>query len=646
MSPKSHPRLFAATGLVVLLLLIATILSPALSGGFLFDDYPIFAENPAIHVQGWQWQTWMKVLTWSHVNIQRPLVMLSFALNYALGGSAWGFKAFNLAIHLLNSLLVWLLVRHLLAAAQPINFTGSLVQKLRVTNYWAFGIAAVWAIHPLQVSTVMYVVQRMELLGFTFTLLGLLTYCRARENQQTGKRAWPWFAWCGLVTCIGYMSKETLVLMPGYTLLLELTVLRFEALDSSSARKLKLFYRVGCVTAALVIAGYLLPHYAAPANYVERSFTSWQRELTQLRVLPMYLGWCLFPITSQLHFYYDNYVASTGLLSPASTLLGAVLLLSLLLLTIALRKQRPLLALGIGWFFVAHALTSSPIALELVFEHRNYPALLGVVLALADLLWLVIHKLRFSAHAAVALATIFIISLCFQTALRAATWGNPLQLAITLTQDNPGSPRAALDLARRYVNMSGDDPNSPLYDLGIKELERGAALPGSSILLEQALIIQSANHPIMDSRPWWKSLKEKLQYQTMGPETYLALSGLLQVRLGNHVNIDMQQLSQAYAIAISRNPTRVSLHVDYAELAFLGLHDSLLAAQQWKQALELQSNLAGYACNVANYLIENHRYNEALLVIDQAQALRPILRGDGTLTDLRKKAERSSIKLG
>jgi hypothetical protein len=638
-SKLGFSRIPAAALLIALLALTTVVLGPALSGGFLFDDYPVFVENPVIHVHGWHWQAWLSVWTWSHDNIQRPLAMLSYAFNYSLGGSTWGFKALNLTVHLLNSVLVWLFVRYLLAAAWPAGTTETRVQKLRLTNYWAFGIAAAWATHPLQVSAVMYVVQRMELLGFTFTLLGLLVYWHARANQQAGKRAWPWFVLCGLVMCIGYLAKETLVLLPGYTLLLELTLLRFATLQPSATRKLKIIYAAGCVTAGLVIIGYLLPHYAAPINYTERNFTAWQRELTQLRVLPMYLGWCLCPLPSQLHFYYDNYAASTGLLSPPSTLLGGLLILGLLALAIVMRKRRPLLALGIGWFFVAHALTSSPIALELVFEHRNYPALLGVLLAAADLLWLAIYRLRF--RIAAVLAMIFIISLCFQTILRAATWGNPLQLGLELTQDNPGSPRADLDLARRYLAMSGDNPNVPLYDMGIKELERAAALSSSSITPEELLLIQSANHSGLNSQPWWESIKQKLQYRSMGPETYLALNSLLQARLGNNVNIDVQQLSQAYAIAISRNPGRVSLHVDDAELDFFGLHDPSLAAQQWKQALTLQKDPARYAYDVVTYLIKSHRNDEALLVIDQAQALNPALRDDKTLTDLRKKIPRS-----
>jgi hypothetical protein len=608
---------------------------PGLSGGYIFDDYPVFADNPVVDIKTWHWEAWKALWFWSHTSIQRPIPMFSFAFNYALSGETWGFKVTNLAIHLLNAILVYQLGRKLLTMGWrkensnhgPFN-----------VDYWAMGAALIWAIHPLQVSAVMYVVQRMEMLGFTFVLLALLAYWRARQSQVAGQRAWPWLILSATLTLVGYYAKETVVLVPGYALLLELTVLRFAAARTTTTRKWKLFYALSCLAATALFLGYLLPHYATPEAYSSRSYTAWQRELTQLRVLPMYIGWCLLPLPSQLHFYYDNYIASTGLLNPISTLFGGLLLLCLLLLAITLRHRRPVLALGIGWFLMAHLLTSSPIPLELVFEHRNYPAIFGLTLATTDILWLASRHLDRRSPAI--LAAVLVLTLGFLTAIRAATWGNPLLLAQSLANSNPGSPRAALDLARRYVEMSGDNPNMPVYSLGIQQLERAAKLPGSSILPENALLIQAANHPGLDSRPWWESLKRKLHTQPMGPETHLALSGLLNAMLYRHVPIDAQQLADAFEIAITREPRQISLRTEYADLASLALHNPELAIKQWGQTLVLQINSPGYAIRVTAYLVQNHRDQEALGVIAEAQNIEPQLRGNATLESLRKQAQR------
>ncbi|WP_426663146.1 hypothetical protein [Rhodanobacter aciditrophus] len=610
---------------------------PALYGGLIFDDYPIFAENPAIHVTGWHWAEWHRVWTWSRINIERPLAMFSYALNYALGGSTFGFKLFNLVIHLCNTVLAWLLARRLLGAVWPAGNSAGGDARRRQLGWWALGIAAAWAAHPLHVSTVMYVVQRMELLGFTFTLLALLAYWRARRLQQAGRRGWPWLLLCGGLVVVGYGAKETVVLVPGYALLLELTVLRFDAASAVTMRRWRWFYAAGCVAAVGVFLFYLLPHYATAGAYAGRDFTAWQRELTQLRVLPYYLGLIVWPAPSHMVFYYDDYLASTGWLHPATTLYGGLFLLALLGLAVAMRKRRPLLALGIGWFFMAHALTSAPIGLELVFEHRNYPALFGVVLALADIVYWLAQ--RSCSRVPVLLACVLILNLGLLTALRAATWGDKLLLATTLADLNPHSARAAQDLARSYMAMSGGNPDSPLYSLSIQQLERATTLRTDSPLAEEALLLQASKNPRLPTQPAWDSFKHKLRNRPLIPDTYLALNKLLTERAGGNTGIDAKQLADAYAIAVDRTPLRESLHAEYAELAGAVLHDTPLAIAQWQQTLALDGDLSHYAPRLAGYLVEQGRRQEALAVIAKAQLLQPGLRDSAKLHALQTLAE-------
>jgi hypothetical protein len=618
------------------LLLVVLAFWPALHGGFIFDDYPIFAENPAIHVSGWDWTEWHRVWTWSRVNIERPLAMLSYALNYALGGSTLGFKVFNLAVHLGNTLLVFLLVRRLLATAWLAPAGDDIGKHGRKLTGWTLGIALAWAVHPLQVSAVMYVVQRMELMGFTFTLLALLAWWRARRLQQSGQRGWPWLLTCAALIVLGYGAKETIVLVPGYTLLLELTVLRFAAARPAARAAWKSFYALGCMAAVVVFFLYVLPHYATAAAYAGRDYTAWQRELTQLRGLSLYLGLIVWPVPSHMMFYYDNYVASTGLLHPISTLYGGLLLLGLLGLAVVARNRRPLLTLGIGWFFVAHALTSAPIGLELLFEHRNYPALFGIVLAAADLVWWLGR--RTVSYVPALVACLLILNLGYLTVLRASTWGSKLLLATTLVEYNPGSARAAQDLARSYMAMSGGNPDSPLYSASIKQLERATTLHTNSPLAEEALLLEASKNPQLPTQPWWDGFKRKLRSRPLIPDTYLALNKLMTERVGGNTGIDAHQLAEAYAIAITRAPERESLHAEYAELAGGVLKDTTLAAMQWRKTLELDHDLPQYVPRLAGYLLEQDRSQEAMEVIAHAMALQPALRSDTGLQVLQAKA--------
>ncbi|RDS84531.1 hypothetical protein DWU98_00720 [Dyella monticola] len=630
MTDSKTPVLRTTLLALTLCVLTALMFWPAVSGGFIFDDYPVFAENPAVHISHWHWEKWQALWIWSQANIQRPLAMSSYALNYALGGSEFSFKVTNLCIHLFNAFLVFLLARHLLRRCW--NMQTSLPKRL---DYWSLGIATAWAVHPLQVSAVMYVVQRMELLGFTFTLLALLAYSRARQRQMRREHAWPWLLLCITAVIIGYNCKETVILVPAYALLLELTVFRFEAQQAAIHRAWKLGYTVGTALGFVVVVAYLLPHYASPVYYVGRHFDATQREFTQLRVLCMYLAWAVLPLPRELHFYYDNYPASTGLFDPLSTLWSGLFLIGLAGLAITLHRRRPLFALGIGWFFLAHALTSSTLSLELVFEHRNYPALFGVSLAIADLFWIASQRLRSNVPAAVAI--MFMLNLCFLTLLRAATWGSPFQLALSLVQSNPGSARAAEDLARRYVAMSNDNPTNPLYAMGIRELERATQLNSATALPEEALLSQIALHPGPSPTPWWISLQHKLQIQPINAENYRVLYNLMELRLSPNPSLDAYQLAKAYKIAIARDPSRISLHAQYAELAARALNAPAVAIEQWRQVVLLEKATPDYVEQLTAYLANNHRIQEAAAVLDEAENIQPSLRGTPAITMLQAK---------
>lgn len=621
------------------LAIIATCLWPAIFGGFIFDDYSIFVDNPVVHITSFHAHEWAAVLSWSQHNIQRPLAMLSYALNYAFGAGPMGFKLTNLLLHLINVVLVAALATRVLAAGLSVRQEDDGAAHRRRSAIWGWVLAMAWGLHPLQVSTVMYVVQRMEVIGFTFSLLALLGYWTARQRQINGERGLSWLLLAGLCMVIGYFAKETVVLVAGYAFLMEWTLLHFQARSAAVAKAWRICYIAAGTAAVAVFLFYMVPHFASPAAYQGRDFTAWERELTQLRVLPLYLKWSVLPLPTQMHFYYDNFAASRSLLEPITTLGGGLFLLALLGFAIGMRKRRPLFTLGILWFFVAHAITSSPIPLELVFEHRNYPALFGVLLALTDLVWAATGKAHPRLPAI--LAVIFLTSLGFLTLLRAATWGKPLQLELTLVENNPGSPRARYDLARRYMTLANGNASSPLFGKAIDELERAAALPGASPLAEQALLITAADYGFQADPAWWASLQHKLETRPLGPEAFLALNGLNSKAINDRAPIDATQLEKAYAIVTERRPTITGLHVQYADAASIVGHDQALAVSQLTLALENERASDAYPLKLMAYLLDNQRSDEAKALIEPIERLFPMIASSTHWRELRARAEKS-----
>lgn len=594
---------------LVLVALTAAAYFPGLGGSFIFDDFPNIVSNPRVHAQTLDYAAVARAADAYPGAIGRPLATITFAMDHAAAGlSPRQFKLTSLAVHLVNALLVFWLVAGLLRAAGVEN----------KATLAAFVIALAWAVHPLQVSSVLYIVQRMETLSTTFVLAALIAYLRGRTMQAAGKRGWPWLAGSVVLAGISVLGKETGLLFPVYTLALEATVLGFRAGSASAGRNLRITYAVGAGLALLAFVGWMLPTYLDPAAYAWREFTMAERLLTQLRVLPMYLGWFLLPLPDHLVFYYDNYTASKGLLSPATTLAGGLLLAALFAAAIALRKRMPLFSLGLLWFFAAHLLTSNIVPVELVFEHRNYFALLGIALALYDLARRIPAKrgpegLRVGA--AVVVSGLFLLTL-----LRAATWGDPLLLASDLAARNPGSARASNDLGEQYMTMADGSSKSPFYGMATSEFERGAALPTSSPLPEHALILMAAITGEPAKKAWWDSLDRKLTERKISPQEKAAVFGLLKQRFEG-LPVDDRRLTQSLGILFSREQQLPAAHVQFAEFAMVYGGDQDLAQRLFAEAIRLEPRDPDFALDLVAKLAAGGHAAQAEALLAEAREL-------------------------
>ena len=593
MRASTFPFLFPT----LLLIAVALVYLPGLAGGFIFDDFPNIVTNARLHAERLDWASVARAIGAYESGIYgRPLATVWFAADFAIGGKdPTAFKVSSLVVHLLNTALVYALLARLLA-----------IPSLRVASprLFALAVTAAWALHPLQVSTVLYVVQRMETLATLFILLGLIAYVHGRLAQSDGRPGGRWLVISALLAALGMLAKESAVLFVGFALCLELCVFRF-APTPGAGRTLRNGFILLGVAGALVFFAYIVPTYSSPGSYANRDFTMIERLLTQARVLPMYLGQIVLPLPNSMTFYYDDLPVSTGLLSPATTLAGLALIVSLLALAWWLRGRAPLVALGILWFFAAHALTSNVLNLEMVFEHRNYVALLGVVLALGD----GVRRLPMRDGPALKIAAVVgvLVLVGALTAIRSATWGEPFLLASDLVSKNPDSPRAASDLATIYFGMSGGDPDSPFFDWGQREFRRAAALPNASPLPDQSLIIMATVAGKTPTDADWDALLHKVRTRPPGPQELAAVTGLMKQRdLGD--GIDPKRLAEVYRALLDRGIWPSSMYANYAEFVLIRLGDRDTAREFYRLALVHDPDPRNLGARMAASLVtQGHR---------------------------------------
>lgn len=437
--------------------LLATVVLywAGLHGPFLLDD-----ANNLESVQRWLGgqAAWQQVVFDNHSGLfGRSLSMASFLLSGAAGGfDPFWFKLGNLAVHLGCGVLGWQVLRRVLALDPRLAGKADLIAAV---------LAALWLLHPIHVSTVLYVVQRMAQLSTLFVLAALWAYLAARRQLDAGRMRTALaglFVLFPLLWLAGLLSKENAAVAPALCLVLELAYFTGKARNT---RVLAMFYGLFLVV-PITLAGVLL--WLQPqrllGGYAVRDFTMGERLLSQSRALIDYLGTLALPRVTSLGVYTDDFAASTGLFSPMTTALSLLALLLVSAAAIVLRKRAPTLFAGWFFFLVAHGIESSFLPLELYFEHRNYLPAFGALLAAAGALALLGQTLERRGIApgklGFVVAGALALGFAFGTFGKTRVWQSEATLVEEASRYHPDSLRAILAKATSLLNQGHLDESA------------------------------------------------------------------------------------------------------------------------------------------------------------------------------------------
>lgn len=420
-----------------------------LRGPFLFDD---FANLPALGEFG-RLDSVDKILRYLTSGfadpLGRPLAMASFLLDAnQWPAEPFAFKRTNLLIHLFNGVLVYALLARLGAVAAD-------AARARLAAALA---AAAWLLHPLLVSTTLYVVQREAMLTATFVLLGLIVYVAGRSRLAEGRRGGTLLMLLGIGggTLLAMLCKANGILLPLLALVLEITLLQalLQPTDAATRRlrllRWLLLYLPSLTLLLLLLA--LTPSYIETAE-TYRSWSLGERLMTQPRVVLGYLKLLLLPRPFSPGLLNDSIELSRGWLTPGSTLPALVFIVLCIGVALRWRTRYPRCAAAVLFFFAGHLLESSVVPLEMYFEHRNYlPAalLFWPVAALA-----VRPGERLAAR--LGLAVLVLAGFAFMTRVHANLWSDGYRQAVVWAGLMPESPRAQANAAQFEISAGRPD---------------------------------------------------------------------------------------------------------------------------------------------------------------------------------------------
>lgn len=350
-------------GLILLVLALAAAWSNSFSVPFLFDDIASIGGNPTLR------HLWPLIpgplapAVGADSTSGRPLLNLTFALNYAVSGHAvWSYHALNLAIHAAAALLLFALIRRTLRATPR---SGPVAGD---ADWLALAATALWALHPLQTESVTYLVQRAESLGAFWIFASLYAFARGATGGS-GR----WFIAAAGAALAGVATKETAVVIP------VLAALYARAFCATSWREVgrKYLRPLLLLAASWLLLGALLAIYGNRGGTAGLgTASSLDYALAQPAAILRYLRLAFWP--APLVFDYGERLPAFDAASLASLLA----LLALGGATLWAWRHRPALGFCGAAFLLLLAPSSSvvPVASQFMAEHRMYAALALVCL--------------------------------------------------------------------------------------------------------------------------------------------------------------------------------------------------------------------------------------------------------------------------
>jgi len=426
------------------------------AGVFIYDDLREIVGNRRIRGFDGLWGN-------------RPVVMFTLALNYAVGGlDVRGYHLVNLVVHLLAGLTLFGLVRRVAGLPQFREGPG------RHASLFALATALIWIVHPLQTQSVTYIIQRAESLMGLFYLLTL--YCVVRG--ATSSRSAPWYACAVLACALGMGSKPVMITAPFVAVLFDRAFLAGRFADVFRARW-RLYAALAATWGVLLGTGIVAvmldasPAKPTTAGFGYQGATPLAYLLTQGGVLVHYLKLSFWPRPLCLDYAWP--IAST-----AGAIVGPVLLIGgLFVASVFAWRRYPWLGfLGLAFFAVLAPTSSIVPFAHASFEHRMYLPLAAVVLVAVVGGHYVLDRWyrRFGVAGAVvpwtngAVMLAAVVLYGSMTVRRNADYHTAYAMWESVMIHRPGNPRPYAEIATIVAEQGQDELAVGLYG---KSLELG-----------------------------------------------------------------------------------------------------------------------------------------------------------------------------
>lgn len=590
MSNKYHWLIILA----LLVLPVCLIYSNTLEAPFYFDDIFNIEESRSVRLNQFTPKGILNACLNSPIS-NRPVSYISFALNYYLGYyNVFGYHIVNIVIHILSGLWFYLFLELTLSHSH-LNLDKK--QQFLIS----FFTALIWLVHPIQIQSVTYIVQRMNSMAAMFYALTFWLYIKGRMSANNRKQ-WLFFSAAAFSGVLALGSKEITASLLFFLFL-------YEYYFFQNLRKVWLKRNVILFIGIFIIFGIIIyvfmganPFETILTAYANRNFTLTERVLTQYRVIMFYISLLVYPLPSRLSLLHDFQI-STSLFEPVTTFLSIIVIIGLLVFAVIIAKKERLISFCILWFFGNLLIESSIVGLEIIFEHRTYlPSMFFILIPVIILFryskWNLVRKGFLSA---------IVVVFCFWTYERNNVWNDPVAFWKDNIIKSPNSERGYNNLGRIYILKDS-------YQLAIQSLKQAIKLNTNMVEAYINLGVAYTNIKAYDMA--LISYEKALQI-TNTPYIVYNNMGKMYADMG-----EVQKALDMYNTAISIKPDFVGT---YSNLGLLYLNHFGLekAVSTFQKALELDFDYADAHNNLGQTFFKKGLFEKGIKEFQESLRTQP-----------------------
>ena len=592
----------------MIITIISIVYSNTLEAPFVLDDKFVIVENPIVKDLGYMVNPSEAKVHKGRFEYEifrrRYIGYLTFAINYWFHKlDVTGYHLVNIAIHIINSLIVYWLV--ILTFKTP--FLNSSVLGGRI-NEIAFFASLFFACHPLQTQAVTYIWQRVTSLSTTFYCLALVFYILWRltsKKPSSFATQMPILFYFGSVisAVLAMKTKEIAFTLP-------VVIFLYELMFFEEKIKKRILYITPLLLTMLIIPISLLETEKLKGDLMgnigevtreDHNISRMDYLLTQFTVIATYIRLIFFPINQNLDYDFPIY---NTFLTP-EVFLSFLLLFSIFGLGIYmfLRSRARnityrIIAFGIFWFFITLSVESSFIPLvDVIWEHRVYLPSTGFFIALTIGIFLILNKFghRKLHRIGVAIIVTVIIMFSVLTYSRNNIWSSE----IALWQDNvEKSPQKA----RPHNNLG-----NVLYNQGRTEEAKEHYLHALRINPDSEKAHYNLGNVLSNQGRTEEAKEHYLQALRINPEsekTHLNLGNIL------YNQGRTEEANEHYLQALRINPESEKAHNNLGNvLSNQGRTED--AIKLYLQALRINPDFEEAHINLGNVLNKQGRTKEA-----------------------------------